>query len=254
MKAYKGFNKELKCRDFQYEIGKEYEEKKAVVCDCGFHSCLNPMEVFNYYPPTDDNGNLNRFCEVEIPDEMDKSYDDSKVATKKIKIGAEIGIKGIIEAGVHFIMEKVNWDDDNSTNTGNYSASTNTGYRSASTNTGNYSASTNTGDCSVSTNTGYRSASTNTGDCSVSTNTGNYSASTNTGNCSASSVEGKDSIAIVTGYKGRAKGALGCYIVLAERDNEYKLVDVKAVKVDGKIIKADTYYMLIDGEFVECRE
>ena len=290
MKSYKGFDKDLKCRDFQYEIGKEYKEDKAQVCNCGFHSCLNPMDVFNYYPPTDDNGNLNRFCEVEIPKKMDKSVDDSKVATKKIKIEAEIGLKGLIEAGVKFIFSKVDFennktsnDEDYSaatntgywsaatntgywsaatntgyrsaaTNTGDYSAATNTGDYSAATNTGNYSAATNTGDQSAATNTGYRSAATNTGNYSVATNTGDWSAATNTGYYSAATVTGKDSVAIATGYEGRAKGALGCYIVLAERNMEYKLVDVKAAKVDGEIIKANTYYKLVNGEFVEVEE
>ena len=236
MKAYKGFNKNLKCRDFQYEIGKEYKEKKATVCDCGFHSCLSPIDVLGYYPPADARGNLNRFCEVEIPEEMDKSDDDSKVATKSIKINAEIGLKGLVEAGVNFILEKVNWEN---------SREANTGYRSAA---------TNTGDQSAATNTGYRSAATNTGYRSAATNTGNYSAATNTGNYSAATVEGADSIAIATGYAGKAKGALGCFIVIAERSTDYKLIDVKATRVDGKVIKANTYYKLVDSKFVEAED
>ena len=224
MKAYKGFDKDLKCNGFQYEVGQEYEEERAKVCECGFPSCLNPLDVLSYYPPVNNNGYLNRFCEVEIPDEMDKSDDGRKVATKKIKITKEIGLDGLIEAGVHFILEKVNWNDDKSVNTGYHSVATNTGDCSAATNTGNHS---------------------------VATNTGDYSAATNIGNHSAASVEGKDSIAIVTGYKGKAKGSLGCYIIIAERENNYKLVDVKVAKVDGKTIKADTYYSLINGEFVE---
>ena len=227
MKAYKGFNKNLKCRDFQYEIGKEYKEKKATVCDCGFHSCLSPIDVLGYYPPADARGNLNRFCEVEIPEEMDKSDDDSKVATKSIKINAEIGLKGLVEAGVNFILEKVNWEN---------SREANTGYRSAATNTGD------------------QSAATNTGDQSAATNTGNYSAATNTGNYSAATVEGADSIAIATGYAGKAKGALGCFIVIAERSTDYKLIDVKATRVDGKVIKANTYYKLVDSKFVEAED
>ena len=218
MKAYKGFNKNLKCRDFQYEIGKEYKEKKATVCDCGFHSCLSPIDVLGYYPPADARGNLNRFCEVEIPEEMDKSDDDSKVATKSIKINAEIGLKGLVEAGVNFILEKVNWENSREANTGNYSAAT------------------NTGDQSAATNTGYRSAATNTGD------------------QSAATVEGADSIAIATGYAGKAKGALGCFIVIAERSTDYKLIDVKATRVDGKVIKANTYYKLVDSKFVEAED
>ena len=215
MKAYKGFDKDLKCRGFQYAVGKEYEEERAKVCECGFHSCLNPLDVFSYYAPADENGYLNRFCEVEIPDEMDKSDDDSKVSTKKIKINAEIGLKGLVEAGVHFILEKVNWKDDKSTNTGDRSSAINTGSRSAAT------------------NTGYGSVATNTGD------------------RSSASVEGNESIAIATGYQGKSKGSLGCYIVIAERDENFKLIDVKTAKVDDKTIKADTYYTLINGEFVE---
>ena len=236
MKAYKGFNKNLKCRDFQYEIGKEYKEKKATVCDCGFHSCLSPIDVLGYYPPADARGNLNRFCEVEIPEEMDKSDDDSKVATKSIKINAEIGLKGLVEAGVNFILEKVNWENSREANTGNYSAATNTGNYSAATNTGDQSAATNTGNYSAATNTGYRSAATNTGD------------------QSAATVEGADSIAIATGYAGKAKGALGCFIVIAERSTDYKLIDVKATRVDGKVIKANTYYKLVDSKFVEAED
>ncbi|MDO4301519.1 MAG: hypothetical protein Q4D26_09050, partial [Clostridia bacterium] len=84
--------------------------------------------------------------------------------------------------------------------------------------------------------------------------TGDYSAATNTGDRSAATVEGADSIAIATGYAGKAKGALGCFIVIAERSADYKLIDVKATRVDGKVIKANTYYKLVNGEFVEVEE
>ena len=128
MKAYKGFDKDLKCRGFQYEVGKEYEEEKAVACECGFHACENPLDVFNYYTPAD-----GRFCEVEQGGEIDKSSDDSKVASTKIKIKAEIGINGIIKAGVRFILDHVKFDTDKKFNTGYQSAATNTGYQSAAT-------------------------------------------------------------------------------------------------------------------------
>ena len=140
------------------------------------------------------------------------------------------------------------------TNTGNQSAATNTGDWSAATNTGNQSAATNTGDRSAATNTGYWSAATNTGDWSAATNTGDRSAATNTGNQSAAVVEGKESFAIATGIEGKAKGALGCYIAVAEYkeiDDGYRLVDFKSHIVDGETIKPDTFYMLKDGEFVE---
>lgn len=195
MKCFKGFDKDLKCRDFQYEIGKEYTEEKADICNCGFHACEFPMDVFNYYPPSD-----SRYCEVELEANNQKSSDDSKRVGKKISVKAEIGIAGIIKAGVEYIKEQVNWEDDKATNTG------------------------------------YQSAATNTGD------------------QSAAIVEGKESIALATGIDSKAKGKIGCFIVLAEWkeiDNEYHIVDVKSAKVDGKNIKEDTFYTLKDGKFVE---
>ena len=222
MKCYKGFDKDLKCRDFQYEIGKEYEEERAEICDTGFHACENPLNIFGYYAPAD-----SRYCEVEL-DANDQKSDDSKRVGKKISIKAEIGIAGIIKAGLEYIKGQVNWDDDKKSNTGDYSAAT------------------NTGDCSAATNTGNRSAATNTGD---------RSAATNTGNRSAATVEGKESVAMAIGYNSKAKGSLGCFIVLAEckeLGGEYHIVDVKSAKVDGEKIKPDTFYKLINGEFVEA--
>ena len=223
MKCFKGFDKDLKCKDFQYEIGKEYTEEKADICNCGFHACEFPMDVFDYYPPSD-----SRYCEVDLEENGQKSSDDSKRVGKKISVKAEIGIAGIIKAGVEYIKEQVNWEDDKATNTGYQSAATNTGNRSAATNTGNQSAATNTG---------------------------NRSAATNTGDQSAAIVEGKESIALATGINSKAKGKIGCFIVLAEWKEinyEYHIVDVKSAKVDGENIKEDTFYTLKDGKFVEA--
>ena len=233
IKAYKGFDKDLKCRDFQYEIGKEYEiDGDVKVCEQGFHACESPLEVFGYYSPA-----TSRYCEVEQSGTMDK--DGDKTASSKISIQCEIGLKGIIEAGVKFILNKVNWKDNSKTNTGDQSAATNTGYQSAA---------TNTGDRSAATNTGYQSAATNTGD---------RSAATNTGDQSAAKVEGKASVAIVTGKDSKASGTVGCWLVLTERgewDGEtYPIKEVRAVKVDGEIIKADTWYQLINGEIKEVK-
>lgn len=195
MKCFKGFDKDLKCRDFQYEIGKEYTEETADICNCGFHACEFPMDVFGYYPPSD-----SRYCEVELEANDQKSSDDSKRVGKKIFVKAEIGIAGIIKAGVEYIKEQVDWENDKATNTGDQSAATNTGYRSAAI------------------------------------------------------VEGKESIALATGLGSKAKGKIGCFIVLAEWkeiEEEYHIVDVKSTKVDGENIKEDTFYMLKDGKFVE---
>ena len=212
MKLYKGFDKDLKCRDYQFEVGKEYEEEKADICDCGFHACENPLDVFGYYPPAN-----SRYCEVDL-DVNDQKSDDSKRVGKHIKINAEIGLPGLIKAGVEYIKDQVDWEHAKVSNTGDQSAATNTGYQSAATNTGNQSAATNTGDQS------------------------------------AATVTGKESVAMAIGYDSKAKGALGCYLVLSEWkriDGEYHIVDVQSVKVDGETVKADTFYKLIDGKFVE---
>ena len=263
IKGYKGFGKDLKCRGYQYEVGKDYEHNRGVsCCKSGFHFCENPMDVLNYYNPAD-----SRYCEVEGSGTIDKDTDDTKVAVSKLHISEEIGLKGLIEAGVKLILDKVNWKDNKESNTGDHSAATNTGYRSAATNTGGQSAATNTGYSSAATNTGNysaaintggQSAATNTGNYSAAINTGNYSAATNTGYKSAATVNGKNSIAIVTGYDSKAKGTLGCWIVLTERGewngNGYPIKEVKAFKVDGEIVKADTFYKLIDGEAVEVEK
>ena len=203
MKLYKGFDKDLKCRDYQFEVGKEYEEEKADICNCGFHACENPLDVFGYYPPAD-----SRYCEVDL-DVNDQKSDDSKRVGKHIKINAEIGLPGLIKAGVEYTKDQVDWEHAKVSNTGDWSAAT------------------NTGDWSAATNTGYQSAAT---------------------------VTGKESVAMAVGCDSKAKGALGCYLVLSEWkriDGEYHIVDVQSAKVDGETIKPDTFYKLIDGKFVE---
>jgi hypothetical protein len=143
-------------------------------------------------------------------------------------------------------------DRSAATNTGNQSAATNTGNWSAATNTGNWSAATNTGDWSAATNTGKWSAATNTGDRSAATNTGNWSAATNTGNRSAATVEGKDSVAIATGYQSKAKASEGSAIVLVYRDQDMRLIHIRA-GIAGRDVKPDVFYTLdANGEFKEA--
>src|SRR5699024_3221423 len=98
---YKGMNTDMTCRGFQYEVGKEYETDKAEACECGFHACEYPLDVFNYYPPAS-----SRYFEVEQSGEMDRSGEDSKVASTKIKIGAEISIAGLVKAAVEYTRER----------------------------------------------------------------------------------------------------------------------------------------------------
>ena len=257
MKAYKGFNPDMTCRGFKFEEGKTYTEDKAELCKSGFHACLDPLEVLRYYDPCDSEGNLRKYHEVELEDVDDKREDDTKVCGKKITIGAELNFVDLAKAHVEYVKEHL--DEEKSENaTGNYSAATNTGDRSAATNTGNYSAATNTGNRSAATNTGDYSAATNTGYGSVATNTGNYSAATNTGNYSAATNTGNRSVAVAWGRDSKAKAVKGSYIVLAEygkwNGKEYPLLHAKMKKVDGKKIKADTFYRLKDGKFVEVVE
>ncbi|MFT9496306.1 DUF7666 domain-containing protein, partial [Anaerosolibacter sp.] len=124
MKGYKGFDKDLKCRGFQYEVGQTFEtDSKPVRCTSnGFHFCENPMDVFNYYAPAD-----SRFCLVEGSGDISIDDDDSKVAVSKIHIHAEIGLPGLIKAGVDYIKSKVDWENAKESNTGDQSAATNTG-------------------------------------------------------------------------------------------------------------------------------
>jgi hypothetical protein len=225
MKGYKGFDKDMKCRDFQFKSGETYtHEGDVILCGVGFHFVENPLDVFDYYDPAG-----SRYSEVDADGVDDKQDADSKRVCKTIKIGAEIGLSGIISAGVKFILEKVDFINAPATNTDYSSAATNTGYSSAATNTG-YS--------SAATNTGYRSAATNTGDRSAATNTG------------------EEGCAISLGIEGKARGELGCWLTLAEwsdTSGEWHRIDVQTRKVDGVEIKADTFYRLVGGKFVEVQ-
>ena len=249
MLVYKGTDKDMKCRGFQFELGKEYEEAEAKLCQKGFHGCEYPLDVFAHYAPAD-----SRFFVADLDGVTDEvESEDTKRVGTKIKLRAEIGIPGLVKAAVEYIKEKAESCDNQ---TGDQSAATNTGNRSAATNTGDWSAATNTGYQSAATNTGNRSAATNTGDQSAATNTGYQSAATNTGNRSAATVEGKESVAVVTGRESKASGALGCWLVLTERDvwngETYPIKEVRAVKVDGETIKAGVFYKLKSGEVVEA--
>ena len=223
MKAYKGFDKNLKCRGFQYEIGKEYKEKSASLCNNGFHACEYPLDCFSYYAPTN-----NRFCEVEIDDNGERSSDDSKVCGTKIKIGAEIGIPGLVKAAIEYVTERAKPSNRHHTK----------GSRSANSATGDWSANSATGSRSANSATGYGSANVSTGaDCS------------NNG-------EGERNISIGWGKDNKCKGSVGSFLVLSEwgdwNGNNYPFIGTTMVEVDGKNIKADTYYSLVNGKVVEC--
>lgn len=101
IKAYKGFDKDLSCRGFKYEVGKEYEETGDIkACEKGFHACPYPLDVFSHYTPA-----WSRFCEVEQSGKIDDSESD-KVCSSKIRIGAEIDIRGLVKAAVSYVKER----------------------------------------------------------------------------------------------------------------------------------------------------
>ena len=202
LKAIKGFDKRLRCRGFQYEVGKEYQEPVAELCLKGFHACENPLDTFRYYPPTD-----SRYCEVEIDDNGQRNSENSKVCGEKIKIVSEIGLDGVIKAGAQFIFElcKGSAEDHASGESGNAAAS------------------------------------------------GVRGTATATGRDGRASALGEQCIAVAWGNNSLAKGALGNWIVVSERAS-YGIVDAKLARVDGEIIKADTWYTLRRGEIVEVEE
>ena len=191
MKMYKGFDKDLKCRDFQYEIGKTYEEPTAELCNSGFQACEYPLDVLAYYAP----GNMSRYCEVDLDDVSDKkSSEDRKRCGKKIAVKAEIGIAGLVKAAVEYTMEK-----------------------------------------SIPENSEHA-----------------------TGWQGAASATGEESVAAALGIDSKAKGALGCWLVLAEwaEDDEsnWHRKDVQCFKVDGETVKPDIWYKLKNGDIVEASE
>ena len=270
--TYKGFDEKLCCnpdnKSFQYEIGKEYEmDGNPVKCKNGFHSCENPLDVFIYYAPGE-----SRYAQTEVYGKIDRDTIDSKIASSKIKIKVEIGLRQIIEDGIKFIFKKTNWSKENSTNqdssgaraTGNSSGAQATGYSSGARATGYRSSAQATGNRSGAQATGYSSGAQATGDSSGAQATGDSSGAQATGNSSMACVNGQESKAEITGDKpgfacgfgiqNKAKGTLNSWLVLSEwveKNGEWMLKSVKSVKVDGKKIEADISYVLINGKFIK---
>nr|DAO86998.1 MAG TPA: hypothetical protein [Caudoviricetes sp.] len=217
IKAYKAFDKDLSCRGFKYEVGKEYEETGDIkACEKGFHACPYPLDVFSYYTPAG-----SRFCEVEQSGKIDDSESD-KVCSSKIRIGAELDIRGLVKAAVSYVKERCT----NECNAKPGKPAT-AGDRGAAT-------------------AGDRGAAT-AGDSGAAT-AGNYGAATARGKAST----GSNGLSVARGKNVQVKGGIGAILVIAEeRDDTYDIVDWKAVVVDGEVVKADTWYRLENGELVE---
>ena len=246
MKAYKGFDKDLKCRGIQYEVGKEYEEANAALCKKGFHACENPLDTFRYYRPTD-----SRYCEVDVDDNGERNSTDSKVCGKHIKISAEIGLKGVINAGVRFVFDKCEsaTEENASGESGNAAASGNLGNAAASGERGNAAASGNLGNAAASGWSGNAAASGWSGNAAAS---GWRGTAVVTGFAGRATALGEQCLAVAWGEDSLARGTVGNWIVVSERDDDGNIIDVKIAKVDGDTVKADTWYKLVNGEIMEA--
>ena len=249
LKTYKAFDKDLSCRGFKYEVGKEYEETGDIkACEKGFHACPYPLDVFGYYAPAG-----SRFCEVEQSGKIDGSESD-KVCSSKIRIGAELDIRGLVKAAVSFVKERCTNECNaepgkpatagykGAATAGNYGAAT-AGYKGAAT-AGNYGAAT-AGNYGAATAGNYGAAT--AGDSGAAT-AGDSGAATARGKAST----GSNGLSVARGENVQVKGGIGAILVIAEeKEDTYDIVDWKAVVVDGEVVKADTWYRLENGELVE---
>ena len=249
LKTYKAFDKDLSCRGFKYEVGKEYEETGDIkACKKGFHACPYPLDVFGYYAPA-----RSRFCEVEQSGQIDDSESD-KVCSSKIRIGAELDIRGLVKAAVSFVKERCtnecNADSGNPATAGNSGAATAGDYGAAT--AGNRGAAT-AGDYGAATAGNYGAATAGNRGAATAGNrgaatAGDYGAATARGKAST----GSNGLSVARGNNVRVKGGIGAILVIAEEgEDSYDIVDWKAVVVDGEVVKADTWYRLENGELVE---
>ena len=297
--TYKGFDKDLKCRGFQYEVGKEYELPKGEsvsVCSNGFHACESPLEVLDYYF-MDGSANLSRFCEVEQSGEFSKEVDSTKVASSKIKIKKEITFADLIELGVEWLKEKASndrgGDHTKIASSGNCAQIGSSGHCAQIGSSGDYAQIASSGNCAQIGSSGDNAQIVSSGDCAQIGSSGGCAQIASSGNCAkigslgdsaqigssgdnariASSGDtakigssgdsaqidstGEDSVIMCAGHDSAVKAKKGSWITLAEwyKDNSYGKMKPKYVKteyVDGERIKEDTWYKLVDGEFIEA--
>ena len=225
IKAYKGFNSDLTCRGFQYEVGKEYtHEGKVNACDKGFHACANPFDVLNYYSIF----TVMRYCTVEQSGEINKEQD--KIASSKIKIRAEIGWAGLFNAGIEYLKKNI---EPSKMKDGDFNDNGDSAKIGLSDNYAQIGSS---------------------GSCAQIGSSGDYAQIGSSGNFAKIKSEGKNAVVMCAGYGSMACGKIGSWLTLAEwkvQDGEWRPVCVKTERIDGERIKADTFYTLINGEFTE---
>ena len=235
--AYKAMGKNMQCRGKQYEVGKTYHEDKADCCHAGMHACENPLEVLHYYPLRDSP----RFFEVECGGNVDKSKEDSKLACTELTVKGEVNFAGLVKATVNAVFNRVKGKEPFSS-----------GYSSTAGSSGNYSTAGSSGNSSTAGSSGNYSTAGSSGDSSTAGSSGDSSTAAATGAYCRAKADGKDSIAVVNGACGKACGALGCYLVLTEYDDDGHMICAKMARVDGSAIRENVYYTLKNGEFVEA--
>ena len=214
--AYKAMDKNMQCRGKQYEVGKTYHEDKADCCHAGMHACENPLDVLHYYPLSDGIRIFKVECGGDISREDGK---DTKLACTELTVEAEIKIADMVKLGVKAVMDRVNKNVKGTKNKAS-------------------------GDKSTGAASGYKSTGAASGD---------WSTGAASGDCCRAEAFGKDSIAVANGAHSKARGAMGCYLVLTEYDDDGHMICAKMAKVDGAVIKENTWYTLENGEFVEWK-
>ena len=253
--AYKGMNADMTCRGKQYEVGKTYMEPVANCCKAGMHACENPLDVLHYYKP--DGKSL--FFEVECSGDISRGDGtDTKLACTELKVTGEINLAKILKLGAEATIKRVNKKieeakDKSKTAAGNYSVGSAAGDYSVGSAAGDSSVGSAAGNYSVGSAAGYYSVGSAAGDYSVGSAAGNSSVGSAAGDYSRAEALGKDSIAVANGAHSKARGAMGCYLVLTEYDNNGSMICAKMSQVDGKTIKENVWYILENGEFVEVQ-
>ena len=237
-KGFKGFSKGLVCRGKQYAENTIFEEESAVVCHSGMHFCENPFDVLDHYDLVNSDGSFNEFAEVEALDEC-KTDDDKKFCTKKLKIGAKLSFSAFINACVDFVMEKTSFDmpdvkfkDTDEAVISSKKKSDKIGSSGDSAKIGS------SGDSAKIGSSGYSAKIGSSGDSAKIDSTG------------------EDSVICCAGHNSIVKAKKGSWITLSEWEysgekDRYIPKCVKTEFVDGEKIKADTFYTLVNGEFIE---
>lgn len=245
MKGYKAFGKGMVCRGKQYEENKIFEENDAKVCQKGMHFCKKPLDVLDYYPLVDEDGNMTEFAEVEALDKP-VTDDNKKYCSKKLKIGAKISFEKLVQAEINFESDKTE-DTKTKTTSKNNARIGSSGNLARIGSSGDSAQIGSSGDFAYIGSSGYLAQIGSSGDSAKIGSSGEWA---------RIGSSGKNCVICCAGNSCKAKGKIGSWITLSEWDivnGESTPVCVKTEKIDGERIKEDMFYMLIDGEFVEVQ-